>query len=245
MEKVQEEMKKEMKEEMKKGQEEMKEEMKKGQEEMRKELEMGREEIKNLIRAEKEEMRAHSKSQVEEMKEHVNRSKGKVEEDIQGVKTEIDEVQGTISVLQQRIIDLEIRPNNIPASPELMYSKPMVKSLTFDGQKSWTVFKTRFDVVSSMNGWTGSVKASELVESLRVSAAQVLHGIPSDKLMGLTTIEKTLGARFGDSHLAQCYRTELKTRRQKPGKRLQVLAADLERLMSLATPSALRMFRRA
>ncbi|GFT46111.1 uncharacterized protein NPIL_362401 [Nephila pilipes] len=41
-------------------------------------------------------------------------------------------------------------------------------------------------------------------------------------------------SRFGDSHLTQFYRTELKTRRQKPGERLQVLAADVERLMSLA-----------
>ncbi|GBN12015.1 hypothetical protein AVEN_216751-1 [Araneus ventricosus] len=48
------------------------------------------------------------------------------------------------------------------------------------------------------------------------------------------TIENALEARFGDSHLTQFYRTELKTRRQKPGESLQVLAADVERLMSLA-----------
>ncbi|GBM63984.1 hypothetical protein AVEN_17563-1 [Araneus ventricosus] len=52
--------------------------------------------------------------------------------------------------------------------------------------------------------------------------------------MGLTTIENALDARFGDSHLTQFYRTELKTRRQKPEESLQVLAADVERLMSLA-----------
>ncbi|GBM36623.1 hypothetical protein AVEN_170789-1 [Araneus ventricosus] len=87
----------------------------------------------------------------------------------------------------------------------------MIKSLTFDGQISWTVFKTQFDVVSSTNGWTGPVKASQLVASLRGSAAEVLQGIPSDKLTDLTTIEKALEARFGDSHLTQFYRTELKT----------------------------------
>ncbi|GBL81193.1 Retrovirus-related Pol polyprotein from transposon 412 [Araneus ventricosus] len=52
--------------------------------------------------------------------------------------------------------------------------------------------------------------------------------------MDLMTIENALEARFGDSHLTQFYRTELKTRRQKPGESLQVLAADVERLMSLA-----------
>ncbi|GBN14954.1 hypothetical protein AVEN_171821-1 [Araneus ventricosus] len=111
------------------------------------------------------------------MKEHVNRSIEKVEEYFQGVKTEIDEVQGNISVLQQRISDLKIRPNNIPASPEVMYSIPMVKSLTSDGRTSWTVFKTQFDIF---------------------------------------------------------YRTELKTRRQKPGENLQALAADVARLISVA-----------
>ncbi|GBO16188.1 hypothetical protein AVEN_80382-1, partial [Araneus ventricosus] len=157
----------------------------------------------------------------------------KVEEDVQGVKTEIDEFQEKISVFEQRICDLEIRPNNIPASPELLYSRPIVKSLTFDGQTSWTVFKTQFDVVSSTNGWTGPVKSSQLVASLLGSAAEVLQGISSYKLTDLTTIENALEARFGDSHFTQFYGTELKTRRQKPGESLQVLAADVERLISL------------
>ncbi|GBL95449.1 hypothetical protein AVEN_154837-1 [Araneus ventricosus] len=108
------------------------------------------------------------------------------------------------------------------------------RDLTFDGQTSWTVFKTQFDVVSSTNGWTDFVKASQLVASTCGSAAEVLQGIPTDKLTDLTTIENALESRFGDSHLTQFYRTELKTRRQKPGESLQVLAADVERLMSLA-----------
>ncbi|GBN64733.1 hypothetical protein AVEN_173983-1, partial [Araneus ventricosus] len=83
---------------------------------------------------------------------------------------------------------------------------------------------TKFDVVSSTNGWTDFVKANQLVASLRGSAAEVLQGISADKLTDLTTIEKALESRFGYSHLTQFYRTELKTRRQKPGKSLQVLA---------------------
>ncbi|GFU02019.1 transposon Ty3-I Gag-Pol polyprotein [Nephila pilipes] len=99
---------------------------------------------------------------------------------------------------------------------------------------SWSVFKTQFDVVSSSNGWTGSVKANQLVASLRGSAAKVLQGIPAGNLTDLTTIERILESRFGDSHLTQFYRTELKTRQQKPGESLYGLAADVERLMSLA-----------
>ncbi|GFT34533.1 CCHC-type domain-containing protein [Nephila pilipes] len=73
-----------------------------------------------------------------------------------------------------------------------MYSRPTVKPLTFDGQTSWSVFKTQFDVVSSSNEWTNRVKARQLVASLRGSAAEVLQGIPAGNLTDLTTIERTL-----------------------------------------------------
>ncbi|GFT02909.1 CCHC-type domain-containing protein [Nephila pilipes] len=99
---------------------------------------------------------------------------------------------------------------------------------------SWSVFKTQFDFVSSSNGWTGRVKASKLVSSLRGPAVEVLQEIPDGNLRDLTTIERDLESRFGNSHLTQFYRTELKTRLQKPGESLQVLATDVERLMSLA-----------
>ncbi|GBL79546.1 hypothetical protein AVEN_18129-1 [Araneus ventricosus] len=55
-----------------------------------------------------------------------------------------------------------------------------------------------------------------------------------DVLTDPATIKKALESRFGDGHLTQFYRAELKTRRQKPGESLQVFIADVERLMSLA-----------
>ncbi|GFS42570.1 CCHC-type domain-containing protein [Nephila pilipes] len=92
----------------------------------------------------------------------------------------------------------------------------------------------QFDVVSSSNGWTDRMKASQLVAYLRGSAAEVLQGISAGNLTDLTTIERALESRFGDSHPTQFYRTELKIRWQKPGESLQVLAADVERLINLA-----------
>ncbi|GBM47436.1 hypothetical protein AVEN_199816-1, partial [Araneus ventricosus] len=64
-------------------------------------------------------------------------------------------------------------------------------------------------------------KASQLVASLRGSAGEFLQGIPVDKLTDLTSFEKALESRLGDSHLTQFYRTELKTKRQKPEESLQ------------------------
>ncbi|GBO03538.1 hypothetical protein AVEN_181767-1 [Araneus ventricosus] len=223
---------------MKVRQEEMKAGLEKKMEAGQEIMEQVQEEMKDLIRAGKEDMRVHVASQVEGIKDHVDGCIGRMEEEVQGMKGKIEEVktevQEKMSDLERRISDLETRPNNFPTNPEFMYSRPTVKPLTFDGLTSWTVFKTQFDVVSSTNGWTDSVKASQLVASLRGSAAEVLQGIPADKLTDLTTIEKALESRFGDSHLTQFYRTELKTRRQKPGESLQELAADVERLMSLA-----------
>ncbi|GBM39457.1 hypothetical protein AVEN_209221-1 [Araneus ventricosus] len=250
----------EMKKSMEKGQEEMKDRMEKGQEEMRK----GEEEMKNQIQSHVEskvgEIKDHVNSCIEKIEEDVQSVKreigevkgeverkieevedkvqGKIEEMEDKVQGKIEEVKEKVQVkigdLEKRLSELEDRPINFPANPDLTYSRPTVKSLTFDGQTSWTVFKTQFDVVSSANGWNNRVKASQLVASLRGSAAEVLQGIPSDKLTDLMTIQNALEARFGDSHLTQFYRTELKTRRQKPGESLQALAADVKRLMSLA-----------
>ncbi|GBN72220.1 Retrovirus-related Pol polyprotein from transposon 297, partial [Araneus ventricosus] len=220
--------------------------------EMKKSMEKGQEEMKN-------EIQSHVESKVGEIKDHVNSCIEKIEEDVESVKREIGEVKGEverkieevedkvqgkieevkekvqvkIGDLEKRLSELEDRPINFPENPDVTYFRPTVKSLTFDGQTSWTVFKTQFNVVSSVNGWNNRVKASQLVASLRGSGAEVLQ-VPSDKLTDLMTIENALEARFGDSHLTQFYRTELKTRRQKPGESLQVLAADVERLMSLA-----------
>ncbi|GBL83562.1 hypothetical protein AVEN_174285-1 [Araneus ventricosus] len=115
-----------------------------------------------------------------------------------------------------------------------MYARSTVISLTFDGQTTWTVFKTQFNVVSSTKGWTDLIKASQLVASLRGSAARFLLEHHLISFTDLVTIENALESRFGDNHHIQFYRTELKARRQKPRKSLQVLATNVERLMSLA-----------
>ncbi|GBL60458.1 hypothetical protein AVEN_66850-1 [Araneus ventricosus] len=228
-------------EEMKAGQEEMRvaqsgleQKMEAGQEEMRSgqgRMEKGQEEMKGLI----DEVKGEVQRKIDEVEEKVQMKVEDVKTEVKGKIEEVEhKVQGKIGEIERRLSELEDRPFSFSASPEFMHPRPTIKSLTFDGQTSWTVFKTQFNVVSSTNGWTDFVKASQLVASLRGSAAEVLQGIPADKLTDLTTIEKALESRFGDRHLTQFYRTELKTRRQKPGENLQELAADVERLMSLA-----------
>ncbi|GBO33944.1 hypothetical protein AVEN_37502-1 [Araneus ventricosus] len=194
-------------EEMRVAQAGLEQKMEAGQEEMRygqERMEKGQEEMKGLI----DEVKSEVQRKIDEVEEKVQMKFEEVEHKVQGKIEEVEhKVQGKIGDIERRLSELEIRP---------------------------FIFKTQFDIVSSTNGWTDFVKASQLVASLRGSAAEVLQGIPADKLTDLTIIEKALESRFGDSHLTQFYRTELKTRRQKPGESLQELAADVERLMSLA-----------
>ncbi|GBM11053.1 hypothetical protein AVEN_259747-1 [Araneus ventricosus] len=89
-----------------------------------------------------EEVKSEVQWKIEEEKDEVQRMIGEI----------MDNVQGKIGEIEKKLNDSEIRPNNFLASPELMYSRPTVKSLTFVGQTSWTVFKTQFDVVSFANG---------------------------------------------------------------------------------------------
>ncbi|GFT92046.1 hypothetical protein NPIL_491611 [Nephila pilipes] len=139
--------------------------------EMKKSMEAGREErmirqevMKKRMEKGQDEMRVHVETQVEGTTEHVNTCIGKIEEDVQSVKREINEVksevQEKISFLENRLCHLKERPINYLLSSEVIYSRPTVKPLTFDGHISWVVFKTQFDVVSSLNEWTDRVKAS-------------------------------------------------------------------------------------
>ncbi|GBL98852.1 hypothetical protein AVEN_165694-1 [Araneus ventricosus] len=160
------------------------------------------------------------KGMIDEVKGGVQKKIEEVEGKVQMRMEEVEhKVQGKIGDIERRLSELEDRPLGSSANLEFMYSRPTAKPLTFNGLTSWTVFKTRFNVVSSTNGWTDFVKASQLVASLRGSAAEVLQGIPADKLTDLTAIEKALESRFGDSNLTQFYGTELKTEaRRKPSR---------------------------
>jgi hypothetical protein len=80
-----------------------------------------------------------------------------------------------------------------------------------------------------------------LIAALQGRACDVLHGVPRG-----ATYEETIEAledRFGDQHLAAAYRSQLKTRTQKPGESLQEFATAIEQpLLSNATMEATSVF---
>ncbi|GBM70585.1 hypothetical protein AVEN_113826-1 [Araneus ventricosus] len=147
-------------EEMRVAQAGLEQKMEAGQEEMRygqERMEKGQEEMKGLI----DEVKSEVQRKIDEVEEKVQMKFEEVEHKVQGKIEEVEhKVQGKIGDIERRLSELEIRPFSFSASPEFMHSRPTIKSLTFDGQTSWTVFKTQFDVVSSTNGWTDFVKTS-------------------------------------------------------------------------------------
>ncbi|GBM31049.1 hypothetical protein AVEN_120255-1 [Araneus ventricosus] len=166
--------------EMKAGQEEMRvaqagleQKMEAGQEEMRsgqERMEKGQEEMKGLI----DEVKGEVQRKIDEVEAKVQMKVEDVKSEVKGKIEEVEhKVQGKIGEIERRLSELEDRPFSFSASREFMHPRPSIKSLTFDGHTSWTVFKTQFNVVSSTNGWTDFVKASQLVASLRGSAAEI------------------------------------------------------------------------
>ncbi|GBL78374.1 hypothetical protein AVEN_42893-1 [Araneus ventricosus] len=125
----------------------------------------------------------------------------------------------------KRLGELEDRPNSFPISPIYVFQ---IDSQTLHIRRTNIMNRFQNSVRHYTNGWTYIMKASQLLASLQVSGAEVLHGILADKLMVRATIEKALESRFGDNHLTQFHRTELKTIRQKQGESLQVLTTDVE-----------------
>ncbi|GBM63785.1 hypothetical protein AVEN_171535-1 [Araneus ventricosus] len=140
-------------------------EMKAGQEGLEWKMEAGQEGLEQKMEAGQERLEQEMRSGQEEIKSQIQ---AHTESQVEEMKTHVD---GCIGKIEEEV----------QSSPEFISSRPTVKPLTFDGQTPWTVFKTQFDVVSSTNGWTDFVKASQLVASLRGSAAEVLQGIPADK----------------------------------------------------------------
>ncbi|GFY02090.1 uncharacterized protein TNCV_5099511 [Trichonephila clavipes] len=74
----------------------------------------------------------------------------------------------------------------VPAFPEPVLASPVpetaftgpVKLSTYDGKRSWEVYKTQFSIISEANGGTEGAKACQLAASLRGEAAEVLQTLP-------------------------------------------------------------------
>lgn len=74
--------------------------------------------------------------------------------EVEDVQEKILEVDGKFREIQNRLKNLEIRPNDLLENFKIALFCSHLKLLTIDGHTSGTVFKTENYLVSTTDGWT-------------------------------------------------------------------------------------------
>ena len=108
----------------------------------------------------------------------------------------------------------------------------------FDGSGSWESFIAQFNVIASAQHWSVSERLALLVASLKGSALELFARLPEHQRTDFTHLSKALEDRFGVAHQEPWFRSQLRRRRREAGETLPHLAQEIERLVSLAYPSA-------
>ena len=124
---------------------------------------------------------------------------------------------------------------NIPVTEPL---KTKVKIPTFDGEISWELYKSQFEIAARLNRWDDKTKAGNLIVSLRGAALQLLSNIAEKDKEDYQKLIEVFEQRFGQAHLAPIRRRELKNRRQNRGESLQAFSSEVLKLTQQAYPEA-------
>ena len=113
--------------------------------------------------------------------------------------------------------------------------KQQLKVEKFDGKSCVETFLVKFDTCAKYNGWNSEDKAAHLKTALAGGAGALLWDLHD---AAYEDIVEKLRQRYGTREQQEKFRTELKYRRRKPGESLQELAQDVERITTLAYPTA-------
>ncbi len=194
-----------------------------------------KEEIKSMNKGMKEEMR-----NMNEKMESVNQTIEDMRNEMKNMEEEVDKIKEMnqrhdkeMEAMKEQLHKVQVLRINSQPSDGIGKMKPPI----FDGLVSWSVYKRQFEAAARINNWTrDEEKATALVLALRGKASELLQTIPDQRDYG--AIVKAIELRYGDEHMQEVFRVQLKTRQQKSGESLQELEADIERLAHLSYPSA-------
>lgn len=187
------------------------------------------------------------KAKLDELAGNVNSQLTNLELKLQGVvqqtEVKLTECLGDMKALEERIAVLEVEAQRPLISPSL---RDCVKSPTelfrielptFDGKTPWVDYFTLFETAAKAAAWTEDTKAIRLSLLLRGDALAVLQTIPLDNRKDFTALVAELELRFGQKHMTNLFRSELRHRTQKPSETLQAFQTDIRRLVKQAYPS--------
>ncbi|UYV75192.1 K02A2.6-like, partial [Cordylochernes scorpioides] len=202
-----------------------------------------REALNEALHAQNQETREAFQAQHQELKESLGLKFKCLEDEISSVKGEMKEeissVKEEMASLKERLAAVETGHPRTPVFQQENNNsgRPLVKVPTFDGQSSWTSFKTQFDVAAQANGWNVRDKASFLAAALRGPAVDVLQMIPEQLRLDFNALIDALESRYGEEHYQQLHVVKFKNRLQEKKESLQDLANDIRRLARLAFPT--------
>ena len=114
----------------------------------------------------------------------------------------------------------------------------LVKPSVFDGSSSWASFIAQFKVIAATQGWNIADKLAILVASLKGPTLEFFARLPEPDRTDFGRLTDALDGRFGVAHQEPWFRSQLRRRRRDAGETLPHLAQDIERLVSMAYPSA-------
>ncbi|ESO13022.1 hypothetical protein HELRODRAFT_159619 [Helobdella robusta] len=227
----------EIKQQIKEQSERQTEELKQIKEQSERQSERQTEELKQQIK-EQSERQTEELKQIKDQLKHV---KLEVAEQIEEQSTRIEMIE---QKLDRQTVEVDHKIDKL--KQELEQSKiPLdhasgrtLKVPAFDGEMSWNVYKTQFEAAATSNCWNGKERATALILALRGSTAEVLQTIPAENHFNYEVLVSALDLRYGEEHMKQIYRSQLRNRTQRSGESIQQLAQDIERLTLLSYPTS-------
>ncbi len=115
-------------------------------------------------------------------------------------------------------------------------SNMRVNPRPYNGTTSWRGYRSHFERVSRINRWTDVQKLDYLWVNLTGSALAYVENLAPEQAVSYPDLCDALDERFGDSQLAEVFKSELRSRRRKEGESLPALAQDINSLVQRAYP---------
>jgi hypothetical protein len=106
----------------------------------------------------------------------------------------------------------------------------------FDGSNWLETFLAQFRTSADYNKWSEADKCVYFKCALVGGPAQVLWDSDDPDKLTYVQLEERLRARYGSVGQAEKYKTELKARKRRNGESLNMLQADIRKLLILAYP---------
>ena len=115
-------------------------------------------------------------------------------------------------------------------------SRTQVKPRVYEGTTTWREYYNHFQRVSRINGWTEGQMLDLLWVNLTGEALRYTESLTPEQTATYHDLCQALDNRFGDQHLSEVFKSELRSRRRKSKESLPALAQDISRLVQRAYP---------